>query len=136
MVNLKLEHFIQALEFNNINIEKLHQEGTNSGVIKISEYISVTYFISDKSILSAQIIYSAIATYKPDEQLKHMTEVLEVTKAVIKLLCDIDGIEVMRALGLFDDGTFKPKEKIYLENKFKIDSVNGLMLLTMVNEVN
>lgn len=132
---MKLEHFIKALKHNNVSVESIIQDDEVCGAIKISDYISLTYFQNDGVIQSAQFIYAAIKSYDPNEQLEHVTRVLNLCKLIVNLLCNVDGIEVMRFLGLFDGTTFESKEIIYQGNMFKIDSANGLMLLTMRNEV-
>lgn len=131
---MKLEHFIMTLNHNNIHTEVHNVNEGVSGVLKVNDNISIVYYQGEEVVQSVQLLYAAVGSYKPDEQLEHITSILNITDVLTRTLCNLEGRVVMNQLGMFNQESFKPKEISYLDNMFKVDTVDGIVFLTIATE--
>lgn len=136
---MKLEHLIQAYNFNkipaNIN-EEIKQDNERAGVIKFNKNINASYLLDDEDIIVNMVIFCNCITYRKElkEQLKHTVEVIKVLQKTIELLANVPQKEanmILENLGLFDD-TFKEGKQIkHLKHKFKIQTKEGLLMFNV-----
>lgn len=141
---IKLEHLIQGYNFNRIpaKIDKeINQDGESAGVIKYNDDTNGSYLLDDEGIVIAINIFSncVVENNKTMEhQLKHTTQTLLIIQKTMELLGNIkqeEANKIMKQLGMFS-GTLKEKAVKFLDYIYKIDTANGLLMFSMIEEDN
>ena len=141
---IKLEHLIQGYNFNRIpaKIDKeINQDGESAGVIKYNDDTNGSYLLDDEGIVIAINIFSncVVENNKTMEhQLKHTTQTLLIIQKTMELLGNIkqeEANKIMKQLGMFS-GTLKEKAVKFLNYIYKIDTANGLLMFSMIEEDN
>ena len=143
VVNMKLEHFIQAYNFNNIPAkikEEIQQDNEKAGTIEFCKGIAASYLLDSEEIVVAMKLFINCLTR--DEltilnQISHISKVLNIIQQTIMLLGNIPQKEcnmILEKLGLFDN-TFRSGKQIkHLEHIYKIEVINGLLCLSVEEE--
>ena len=141
---IKLEHLIQGYNFNRIpaKIDKeINQDEESAGVIKYNDDTNGSYLLDDEGIVIAINIFSncVVENNKTMEhQLKHTTQTLLIIQKTMELLGNIkqeEANKIMKQLGMFS-GTLKEKAVKFLNYIYKIDTANGLLMFSMIEEDN
>ena len=141
---IKLEHLIQGYNFNRIpaKIDKeMEQDEERAGVIKYNDDTNGSYLLDNEGIVIAINIFSncVVENNKTMEhQLKHTTQTLLIIQKTMELLGNIkqeEANKIMKQLGMFS-GTIKEKAVKFLNYIYKIDTANGLLMFSMIEEDN
>ena len=139
---MKLEHLIQAYHFNKINV-KIEKEINNleekAGVIKFDDDINASYLLDDEGIVVAMNLFSnsVVANNRTiDNQMKHTINTLIIIQKTIEFLGNTKQEEsnnILKQLGLFS-GKIETKAVRFIDYVFKIESVSGLLMFTIIKE--
>lgn len=138
---MKLEHLIQAYNFNNISAtidKEIQQDKERAGVIKFYNGIAASYLLDKEDIVvSIKIIANPIPSLpdnKIDNYLNYVIQMIKVMQKTIELIANIPQKEsnmILDKLGLFDN-TFKENKKIkHLEYMYAIEVLSGLICLSI-----
>lgn len=139
---MKLEHLIQAYNFNKIptKIDKeINQDKERAGVIKYNEDINGSYLLDDEGIVVAINIFSNCVVENNKtmvNQLKHTTNTLTIIQKTIELLGNTkqeEANQILKQLGIFS-GKIKRKAVRFTNYVYKIDVANGLLVFSMLEE--
>lgn len=139
---MNLKHLIQGYNFNKIpaKIDKeINQDGEKAGVIKYNENIHGSYLLDDEGIVVALNVFSncvVVDNKTMDNQLKHTTKTLEIIQKTIELLGNTKQEEannILKQLGMFS-GKIKAKAVRFTNHIYKIDTANGLLMFSMLEE--
>ncbi len=137
---MKLEHLIQAYNFNKIpaKIEKeIDSPEEKAGVIKFNEDIYASYLLDEEEFVSSvNLFINAIKANNLDIQLKHTTDVIIIIQKTIELITDVTQEEannIMKSLGLFN-GKLKEKAVRLIDYIYEIKPENGIIIFSMLKE--
>lgn len=136
---MKLEHLIQAYNFNKVqaNIkEEVQQEGDRAGVIEFYKGITASYLLDSEDIVTNLIIFCNCLAEQKDlgKQIEHTTKVIKVLQKTIELLANVSQLEanmILEKLGLFDNTFQQGKQIKHLEHSYQIKIINGLLCLSI-----
>ena len=139
---MKLEHLIQAYNFNNIqaNIKEEYKEAEErAGVIEFDKNINASYLLDDEDIIVDMIIFcncielparSSNKDLTIINQIDYTIRIINVLQKTIELISDVPKKEanmILEKLGMFDS-TFKEGKQIkHLEHSFSINIYEGLL---------
>lgn len=141
---MKLEHLIQAYNFNKIPAkikEEIEQDNERAGTIEFYNGIVASYLLDNENIVIAMKLFMNCLTRDTltlTGQLNHTIKVLQVMQQTIMLLGNVPQIEcniILENLGLFDNTFSKGKQIKHLEHTYKIEVIDGLLCLS-IEEVN
>ena len=141
---MKLEHLIQAYNFNKIPAklkEQIEQNNERAGTIEFYNGIVASYLLDDEDIVVAMKLFMNCLTRDMltlTVQLSHTIKVLQVMQQTIILLGNIPQKEcnmILEKLGLFDNTFSKGKQIKHLDHTYKIEVIDGLLCLT-IEEIN
>lgn len=141
---MKLEHLIQAYNFNKIPAktkEEIEQDNERAGTIEFYNGIVASYLLDNEDIVIAMKLFMNCLTRDTltlTGQLNHTIKVLQVMQQTIMLLANVPQIEcniILEKLGLFDNTFSKGKQIKHLEHTYKIEVIDGLLCLS-IEEVN
>ena len=141
---MKLEHLIQAYNFNKIPAkikEEIEQDNERAGTIEFYNGIVASYLLDNENIVIAMKLFMNCLTRDTltlTGQLNHTIKALQVMQQTIMLLGNVPQIEcniILEKLGLFDNTFSKEKQIKHLEHIYKIEVIDGLLCLS-IEEVN
>ena len=141
---MKLEHLIQAYNFNKIPAktkEEIEQDNERAGTIEFYNGIVASYLLDNENIVIALKLFMNCLTRDTltlTGQLSHTIKVLQVMQQTIMLLGNVLQKEcniILEKLGLFDNTFSKGKQIKHLEHTYKIEVIDGLLCLS-IEEVN
>lgn len=141
---MKLEHLIQAYNFNNIPAktkEEIEQDNERAGTIEFYNGIVASYLLDNEDIVVAMKLFMNCLTRDTltlTGQLSHTIKVLQVMQQTIMLLGNVPQKEcniILEKLGLFDNTFSKGKQIKHLDNTYKIEVIDGLLCLS-IEEIN
>lgn len=141
---MKLEHLIQAYNFNKIPAktkEEIEQDNERAGTIEFYNGIVASYLLDNENIVIALKLFMNCLTRDTltlTGQLSHTIKVLQVMQQTIMLLGNVPQKEcnvILEKLGLFDNTFSKGKQIKHLEHTYKIEVIDGLLCLS-IEEVN
>ena len=141
---MKLEHLIQAYNFNKIPAkikEQIEQDNEIAGTIEFYNGIVASYLLDDEDIVVAMKLFMNCLTRDTltlPNQISHISKVLFVMQQTIMLLSNVSQKEcnmILEKLGLFDNTFSKSKQIKHLEHTYKIEVIEGLLCLS-IEEVN
>ena len=141
---MKLEHLIQAYNFNKIPAktkEEIEQDNERAGTIEFYNGIVSSYLLDNENIVIAMKLFMNCLTrdiLTLTGQLSHTIKVLQVMQQTIMLLGNVPQKEcnmILEKLGLFDNTFSKGKEIKHLDHIYKIEVIDGLLCLN-IEEVN
>lgn len=140
---MKLEHLIQAYNFNNIpaNIkEGIEQDNERAGTIEFYNGIVASYLLDDEDIVITMKLFINCLTRNTltlPNQISHISKALQVMQQTIMILGNVPQKEcnmILEKLGLFDN-TFNKEKQIkqikHLEHTYKIEVIEGLLCLSI-----
>lgn len=141
---MKLEHLIQAYNFNKIPAkikQKINQDEERAGVIQYSKDTYGSYLVdNDEIVIVLNLFINCIVANNKTmkNQISHTTETLIVIQKTIELLGNTKQSEankILEQLGLFN-GNIKAKAVRFNNYIYKIDVVGGLLLFSIIEELN
>lgn len=141
---MKLEHLIQAYNFNKIPAkikEEIEQDNERAGTIEFYNGIVASYLLDNENIVIVMKLFMNCLTRDTltlTGQLNHTIKALQVMQQTIMLLGNVPQIEcniILEKLGLFDNTFSKEKQIKHLEHIYKIEVIDGLLCLS-IEEVN
>ena len=141
---IKLEHLIQGYNFNKIPAmidKEIEEEGERAGVIKYNDDTNASYLLDNEGIIIAINMFSNCVVENDktmEHQLEHTTQTLLIIQKTMELLGNIkqeEANKIMKQLGMFS-GKIKEKAVKFLNYFYKIDTANGLLMFSMVEEEN
>lgn len=141
---MKLEHLIQAYNFNKIPAkikEEVEQDNERAGTIEFYNGIVASYLLDNEDIIVAMKLFMNCLTRDTltlTGQLNHTIKVLQVMQQTIMLLGNIPQKEcnmILEKLGLFDNTFQNGKQIKHLEHTYRIEVIDGLLCLT-IEEMN
>ena len=137
---MKLEHLMQAYNFNEIpaKIKEEREENTERvGVIEYYNGITAAYMLDDKDTVVAMNMFFNCLTPEDrtiSNQITHISKILNIMQQTVMLLANIPQKEcnmILEKLGLFDN-TFKEGKQIqHLEHEYKISIIDGILCLSI-----
>lgn len=139
---MKLEHLIQGYKFNRISVmidREINEKEERAGVLKFNDDITASYLLDNEGIVIAMNLFSncVVAHNKTmDKQLKHTTNTLTIIQKTIQLIGNTKQEEansILKQLGLFS-GNIKAKAVRFTNHIYKIDTANGLLVFSMLEE--
>ena len=137
---MKLEHLIQAYNFNKIPAkikEQIEQDNERAGTIEFYNGIVASYLLDDEDIVVAMKLFMNCLTRDTLTligQLSHTIKVLQVMQQTIMLLGNIPQKEcniILEKLGLFDNTFSKGKQIKHLDHTYEIEVIDGLLCLSI-----
>lgn len=139
---MKLEHLIQAYNFNDICAtikEEIKQDEEKAGVICFTKDVNASYLLDKEDIVISMIIYCNCLTENRTikAQLSHTINVIKIIQKSIELLANVPQIEaniILKKLGLFDNSFKQGKNIKHLDHTFNISVVEGLLKFSL-NEI-
>ncbi len=140
---MKLEHLIQAYNFNKIPAkikEQNEENGERAGVIEYYNGIAGAYLLDKEDIVIAlNIFFNCLTTEDKilKNQVTHTIKVLEIMQKTIMLLANIPQKEcnmILEKLGLFNN-TFKEGKQIkHLGYMYMVSVVDGKLCLSIAED--
>lgn len=140
---MKLEHLIQAYNFNKIPAkikEEVEKDNERAGTIEFCNGIVASYLLDNEDIIVAMKLFMNCLTRDTltlTGQLSHTIKVLQVMQQTIMLLGNITQKEcnmILEKLGLFDNTFSKGKQIKHLEHTYRIEVIDGLLCLSIEEE--
>lgn len=141
---MKLEHLIQAYNFNKIPAkikEEIEQNHERAGTIEFCNGVAASYLLDNEDIVTTMKLFMNCLTRDTltiTGQLSHTIKVLQVMQQTIMLLGNVPQKEcnmILEKLGLFDN-TFKNGKQIrHLEHAYKIEVIDGVLCLSTKEEI-
>lgn len=141
---MKLEHLIQAYNFNKIPAKikgQIEQDNEKAGTIEFYNGIVASYLLDDEDIVIAMKLFMNCLTRDTltlPNQISHISKVLFVMQQTIMLLSNVSQKEcnmILEKLGLFNNIFKEGKQIRHLDHAYKIEVVDGLLCLS-IEEVN
>ena len=141
---MKLEHLVRAYNFNKIPAklkEKIKQDNERAGTIEFYNGIVTSYLLDNEDIVIAMKLFMNCLTRDTltlPNQISHISKVLQVMQQTIMLLCNVSQKEcnmILKKLGLFDNTFSKEKQIKHLEHMYKIEVIDGLLCLSIEEEM-
>lgn len=142
---MKLEHLIQAYNFNRITAkikEENEYENERAGVIVFGNGISASYLLDNEDIVVAMKLFMNCLdkdNLTLSGQLSYTIRVLQIMQQTIMLLGNIPQKEcnmILEKLGLFDNTFSKGKQIKHLQYIYKIEVIDGLLCLSVEEIIN
>lgn len=136
---MKLEHLIQAYNFNNIHAEvekEIEDDVEKAVVLKFNENISASCLIDAEGIVvSINLFSNCVVTNNKTliNQLEHTVTTLNIIKKTIELLGNTSKEEannILKELNMFKD-TLKTKAVRFLNTIHKVNISNGILIYSM-----
>lgn len=140
---MKLEHLIQAYNFNKIPAkikEQIEQDNKRAGTIEFDNGIAASYLLNEDDCVIAIKLFANCLTEREltaTNQLTHTINVLQIMQQSIMLLGNIPQKEcniILKKLGLFDNTFNEGKQIKHLEHTYKIELIDGLLCLSIKEE--
>ncbi len=141
---MKLEHLIQGYNFNKIPAkinQEINKDNEKAGVIKFNEDIYASYLLDKKGFVEAINLFSNCVTARAskitsDNQIEHTINVLTIIQKTIELLGNTKKEEansILNQLEIFN-GQLKKKAVRFLDYIYKIESMDGILMFSIVKE--
>lgn len=137
---MKLEHLIQAYNFNKIPAKigkEIITPEEKAGTIEFYNGIAASYLLDEDDCVIAIKLFANCLTEREltaTNQLTHTINVLQIIQQTIILLGNIPQKEsnmILEKLGLFDNTFSKGKQLKHLEHMYKIEVIDGLLCLSI-----
>ena len=138
---MKLEHLLQAYQFNNINvnIDKEYNEKDKAVVIHFNEDINASCLLDKEGYVTAMNLFINCVVNKDktiNNQLSHTIKTIRVIQKTIELLANTkqeEANKILEELGLFNE-ELKGKAVRFLNYVFEIKTLNGILMFTAIEE--
>lgn len=139
---MKLEHFIDACKYNDINIKlKFNNEEEKVSILQINNDIYIVAFSDDEIITSIQFISTCIPTEEKNINniIQHTSMILDLLVKLIKIFDSVDtegAISILKNLGFFNSDL---KDKKFFKNKmykYLASTSSGLLFFTISEIIN
>ena len=138
---MKLEHLIQAYNFNSIssNIEKqIEDKKERAGVIKFNDNIHASYLLDDEDIVIALNIFCNCVVDKNtiEMQLQNVIDIIKIIQKSIELLGNTtqeEANKILDSLYMFEQ-KLETKSARYINHIYKIEVVNGLLIFSIIED--
>lgn len=135
---MKLEHLIQAYNFNKIpaTIKKEENRDEVAGVIRFNDDIYASYLLdNDKIVIAMNLYCNCISNNKTiSKYIKHTTNILTVIQKTIELLGNTkkkEANKILEQLKIFS-GNIETKAVKFIDHIYKIEATEGILVFSVI----